>query len=409
MNFFFCSMRVGLTAVRGDVRGDVRGEVEASRLKSIPNSSAQSDICREGITGFRKLNKIGFGTYGSIYMAIHRTTSQRFALKKFKFPESESFKDQIGLPRSAIREIRILAQLTGKCRNVVDCFGLLVSTANEANRHRGSIYMVLGFVDHDLVGILELHKRKLTLPEVKSIALQTLRAIDFCHLHGIVHRDLKCANILIDASGVVKLADFGLAREFTTASSSKIQMTNKVITLWYRPPELLLGATQYGCDVDIWSMGAILAELLLLKPLFSHDKEVQVLALIVDELGPPTSPPVLSYFHSLPYWKDCAGIITSSSAVAPFKTETALLHATSKQAWDLVSQMLHYDPQWRISAAAAIEHPFFTEAPPACEPSEIRVPKEGGVFCHGLSMKEKRERDKSGIDTGGAESKRSRH
>lgn len=357
-----------------------------------------SDICRSGINGFRKIKKIGFGTYGDIFMAIHRTTNKMVALKKFRFNEEH----HIGVPRSAIREIRLLRELTGH-QNIVDCYGLMVSTANEANKETGSLYMVLGFVDHDLVGLLEMHKRRLNLAEVKCIVGQILSAIDYCHLHGIVHRDLKCANILIDRSGIVKLADFGLAREFCRDPSfdhsdktAPFRMTNKVITIWYRPPELLLGATEYSWDVDMWSMGTILGELLLQRPLFSADEELRVLHMIMDEIGPPQESG-LEYLSSLPHWKpfmrDMVPAATPAGGIT--KLESAVLHSCSRNSWDLLAKLLSFDPKKRLSAAVALEHPFFTENPAACAPVDIRLPM-AGEFCHGLGMKEKRERDKAG-------------
>lgn len=351
------------------------------------------DICRDGITGFRKLHKIGFGTYGSIYLAIHRSTSDLFALKKFKFPEDKS---EYGLPRSAVREIRILKELTSH-RNIVECYGVLVSSAT---RNNGSIYMVLGFAEHDLVGLLELWKRKLTIPEVKSIILQVLNAVDFCHMKGIVHRDLKCANLLIQKDGTVKLADFGLAREYAQDprfadpnTKEPFHMTNKVITLWYRPPELLLGSTEYGPEIDMWSVGAILCELILQRPIFSAEKEMGVFGAIVDELGSPISTKAdAAFFKTLPLWKDVLSALPSisSPSASPCRTETSLTHTCSRNSWDLVSQMLSYVPSDRISAAAAEEHEFFSEIPLPCLPSEIRLPHN--EFCHGMGMKQKRDR-----------------
>ena len=383
-------MKIGLTGFMdgGDMVGGESGE------------STSSDICRSGLNGFRKIKKIGFGTYGDIFMAIHRTTNKLLALKKFRFNEEH----HVGVPRSAVREIRLLRELTGHV-NIVDCYGLMVSTGNESNKDKGSLYMVLGFVDHDLVGLLEMHRRRLVLPEIKSIVAQTLNAIDYCHLHGIVHRDLKCANILIDRAGVVKLADFGLAREFCrdplfdTKSGddqeNAFRMTNKVITIWYRPPELLLGATEYSWQVDMWSMGCILGELLLQKPLFSADEELRVLHMIMDELGPPQDSG-LEYMRHLPLWKAFSRDMPppSTGAGGLCKLESTVLHSCSRNSWDLIAKMLSFDPKTRIGAAAALDHPFFTESPVACAPIDIRLPM-AGEFCHGLSMKEKRERERA--------------
>jgi cyclin-dependent kinase 12/13 len=382
----------------------MRAGVFPELRESEPFPSDTVDICRDGITGFRKLHKIGFGTYGSIYLAIHKMEPRSlFALKKFKFPDD---KVEYGLPRSAVREIRILKELVHE--NIVDCRGVLVSSGNDLNKNKGSIYMVLGFVEHDLVGILELWKRKLTIPEIKSISIQVLRAIDFCHIRGIVHRDLKCANILVSRTGQVKLADFGLAREYARdplmertdqmdTPKEPMHMTNKVITLWYRPPELLLGATTYGSEIDIWSMGAILAELLLQRPLFGADKEIGVFGMIVHELGSPVhTHAAVEYLKTLPYWKDFHAAVLGTNNDRFCKIDATLCQHVSNSSWDLIGQMLNYSPGARISAAAAIEHEFFSEAPEACHPSAIRVPQDD--FCHGMSMKQKRERSEKDFD-----------
>lgn len=372
--------------------------------------SDQKDVCRSGLNGFRKLNKIGFGTYGDIFMAIHRC-GQTFALKKFRFGDHSN-----GIPRSAIREVRILRELTGH-RNIVDCYGILGSAGNEGNRNKGSLYLVLGFVDHDLVGILELWKRKLSVQEVKCITLQTLRAVDFCHFKGIVHRDLKCANLLITNGGVVKLADFGLAREFgpdpsvackqSSQSLPKLNLTNKVITLWYRPPELLLGATEYGPEVDMWSMGAIIAELLMQRPLFSAEKELQVLRAIFDELPNGLTNEAQAHLSLLPLWKEFAPLVPNEQVTRKSKTESTLCLNTGYASWDLISNLLAFEPGKRYSAAAAIDHSFFNEVPEACEPSAIRLPRDG-EFCHGMAMKEKRDQKHRMSGAGDDPSKRPR-
>ena len=107
---------------------------------------------------------------------------------------------------------------------------------------------------------------------MKCYLQQILRGLDHCHNRGVLHRDIKGSNLLLDNSGILKIADFGLATFFS--QDQRQPLTSRVVTLWYRPPELLLGATQYGVGVDLWSTGCILAELLAGKPIMPGRTEV---------------------------------------------------------------------------------------------------------------------------------------
>ena len=113
-----------------------------------------------------------------------------------------------------------------------------------------------------------------------------LKGLCFLHQRGILHRDMKGSNILISNKGVLKLADFGLARFYHKHRSA--DYTNRVITIWYRPPELLLGATNYGPEVDMWSAGCIMLEIFTTKPVFQGDNEVHQLEIIYKILGAPS-------------------------------------------------------------------------------------------------------------------------
>jgi len=117
----------------------------------------------------------------------------------------------------------------------------------------GSVYMVFEYMDHDLTGILSQQQFHFTDAHLKGLCHQMLAGVAYLHQKGVIHRDMKGSNILIDNRGVLKLADFGLARFYQ--KRRRLDYTNRVITLWYRPPELLLGATIYGPEVDMWSVG----------------------------------------------------------------------------------------------------------------------------------------------------------
>jgi serine/threonine protein kinase len=204
------------------------------------------------VEAYEKIEQVGEGTYGEVFMARSRDDSSLVALKKVKLEGERE-----GFPITAIREIKILKSLNHD--NVINMKEIVTS------KNKSSIYMVFEYMDHDLTGLAGREGIKFSIPQIKCYMQQLLTGLNYCHLNNILHRDIKGANLLIDNNGVLKLADFGLARSCALENSRAL--TNRVITLWYRPPELLLGTQAYGPAVDTWSAGCIFAELLLGKPI----------------------------------------------------------------------------------------------------------------------------------------------
>lgn len=208
---------------------------------------------------FEKLAKIGQGTYSNVYKARDLLTGRIVALKKVRFdnmePESVKF---------MAREIILLRRLDHP--NVLKLEGLVTS------RMSCSLYLVFEYMEHDLAGLAARQGVKFTEPQVKCYMKQLLSGLEHCHSQGVLHRDIKGSNLLINNDGILKIADFGLATFYDP--EKKQPMTSRVVTLWYRPPELLLGATLYGVGVDLWSAGCILAELLAGKPIMPGRTEV---------------------------------------------------------------------------------------------------------------------------------------
>ncbi|KAK9129071.1 hypothetical protein Syun_017868 [Stephania yunnanensis] len=235
---------------------------------------------------FEKLEQIGEGTYGQVYMAREIKTGEIVALKKIRMDNERE-----GFPITAIREIKILKKLHHE--NVIKLKEIVTSTGPEkdepgrsdGNKYKGGIYMVFEYMDHDLTGLSDRPGMRFSVPQIKCYMRQLLTGLHYCHINQVLHRDIKGSNLLIDNEGNLKLADFGLARSFSNDHNANL--TNRVITLWYRPPELLLGTTKYGPAVDMWSVGCIFAELLQGKPILPGKDEPEQLNKIFELCGAP--------------------------------------------------------------------------------------------------------------------------
>jgi len=300
---------------------------------------------------FQKIEKIGEGAYGIVYKAKDKITRQFVALKKIRLEiESE------GVPSTAIREISLLKELEHP--GIVQLLDVVHADQK--------LYLVFEYLDKDLKKLMDDHAKEsggagLPEPLAMSYLKQLLEGIAYCHQHRVLHRDLKPQNLLIDAHGCIKLADFGLARAFGFPVRT---YTHEVVTLWYRAPEILLGAKFYSTSVDTWSLGCIFAEMISRKPLFPGDSEIDQLFRIFRILGTPTEsiwPGVSSlpdYKPVFPKWEP------------PASTHSVLAHDLSPGGHQLLAALLTYNPDKRISARMALKASYLNNVsavtPPSC-------------------------------------------
>ncbi|XVF66825.1 hypothetical protein PTKIN_Ptkin10aG0068800 [Pterospermum kingtungense] len=292
--------------------------------------------------------QIGQGTYSSVYKARDVIHNKLVALKKVRFdihdPESVKF---------MAREIILLRRLDHP--NVIKLEGLITSPMS------CSLYLVFEYMEHDLVGLQSLPGIKFSEPQIKCYMQQLLSGLDHCHSRGVLHRDIKGSNLLIDSNGILKIADFGLACHFDPHDS--VPMTNRVVTLWYRPPELLLGASHYRFAIDLWSAGCILGELYSGKPILPGKTEVEQLHKIFKLCGSPSEE----------YWKRAK--LPHSAVFKPVHPYRRCVAETFKEfpspALSLMETFLSIDPVHRRTAAFALKSEFFTAQPLACDPSSL--------------------------------------
>ena len=227
---------------------------------------------------------------------------------------------------------------------------------------RNDCFMVFEYLSHDLTGLLNHPTFALTNAHKKHLAKQLFEGLDYLHRRGVLHRDIKAANILISKTGELKLADFGLARFYQTRQ--KQDYTNRVITIWYRSPELLLGETQYGPAVDIWSAACVLVEIFTRHAIFPGDgSEINQLDKIYNVLGTP-SRSEWPGITELQWYELLRPTQRVQSTFADKYRERV-----SPEAFELLQAMFLYDPANRPTAADVLEHPYFTVEEP--EPAQV--------------------------------------
>ncbi|OQV18100.1 Cyclin-dependent kinase 14 [Hypsibius exemplaris] len=335
-------------------RSEIICESDSVSASNSRRRSFNSDASPVGASeAYVKLDQLGEGSYAVVYKGFSLRNHQIVALKEIKINPEE------GTPFTAIREASLLRGL--KHANIVTLHDIVHTTT--------TLTFVFEYVPHNLGQYLDKHPGGLHPHNAKLFLYQLLRGLQYCHTRKILHRDLKPQNLLISDAGELKLADFGLARAKSIPSHT---YSHEVVTLWYRPPDVLLGSTDYSTSLDMWGVGCIFVELITGLPAFPGAKEAddqldqifRVLGTVTEEIWPPVTglpnyqPMYLNRYEPVPL----------SAAFPRFATEPV--------AEEITNVFLQLNPDKRISAYDALRHRYFADLPVEL----LTLPAEESIF-----------------------------
>jgi len=258
-----------------------------------------------------------------------------------------------------------------------------------------NVFMVFEYLEYDLTGILDTSEIRLTQDHIKSWAQQLLQGVHYMHVNKIIHRDLKASNLLINKRGELKIADWGLARSWNPEMK---HLTNRVITLWYRPPELLLGCSEYTDKIDMWSVGCIIVEMMRRTGFLKGTTEASQIELIFQTFGHPVSQDWPNINKVCPLWRNfepkvgeprlpsqLRQVLKQKLPYPTWMTENAML---------LVSKLLTLNPEHRCSALEALTSEYFFENPLVKPASELSM-KFGVDSVHEWEARKRHEQRKA--------------
>ena len=368
---------------------DIKNENIENNKKSYRKEMSIKDWGCKNLDIYEIINNpIGEGTFGTVFKAYYKGPKEY--AEKIGIPEIVALKkiktenEKQGFPITALREIMIMKRLCHK--NILQLLEVVTSKLTKSNNFEKNAYLVFEYMEHDLCSLIH-SKINYEKSQIKLILYQLIKGLEYLHNNNVLHRDIKPQNILLNNKGVVKIGDFGLSRIFSETIKNK-KYTNRVVTRWYRAPELFLGDIEYGPGIDIWSLGCVFWEMLTGEVLFLGDNDKNVFFLICKKCGTPNEInwPGIS---KLPKYNE---FFPQKQFETELNQEYKKYKKIDEITFDLLMKMICLNPKERITIKDILNHPYFvSHEPKMCEEKDMPKIEEEFHFYTKSKMNQQRQ------------------